>query len=55
MRTVCHQRLRQAVYHWGRVSVQVDSLSRRHYTAIRQGGTPTRGLSAESLTACSAC
>jgi len=38
MRTACNRRLRQAVYHWGRVSAQVDPLSRAHYTALRQRG-----------------
>jgi transposase len=38
IRTACNRRLRQAVYHWARVSTQVDPLSRAHYTALRQRG-----------------
>jgi transposase len=38
LRTACNRRLRQAVYHWARVSTQVDPLSRAHYTALRGRG-----------------
>lgn len=38
MRYACHARLREAFYHWGRVSVQRDLRSRAHYTRLRQGG-----------------
>lgn len=38
MRYACHQRLRTAMYHWGRVSVQCDAHSRRHYAALRARG-----------------
>jgi transposase len=38
MRYACHQRLRQAVYHWARVSVQRDERSQWHYRALRARG-----------------
>jgi transposase len=38
LRSACNRRLRQAIYHWARVSTQVDPLSRAHYTALRQRG-----------------
>jgi len=38
IRSACNRRLRQAVYHWARVSTQVDPLSRTHYTAVRHRG-----------------
>jgi transposase len=38
MRRACNRRLRQAVYHWGRVSAQIDARSRDHYAALRQRG-----------------
>lgn len=38
MRLACNRRLRQAVYHWGRVSAQRDAHSRAHYAALRQRG-----------------
>jgi len=38
IRSACNRRLRQAVYHWARVSAQVDPLSRAHYTALRHRG-----------------
>lgn len=38
MRYGCNQRLRQALYHWGRVSVQRDGPSRRHYDELRRRG-----------------
>lgn len=38
MRYACHARLRVAVYHWGRVSVQHDPRSRAHYTQLRHRG-----------------
>ncbi len=38
MRYACHQRLRTAMYHWGRVSVQCDPHSRRHYAELRARG-----------------
>jgi transposase len=38
IRSACNRRLRQAVYHWARVSAQVDGLSRAHYTALRHRG-----------------
>ncbi len=45
MRYACHRRLRQAVYHWARVSVQCDAHSRAHYAALRaRGHTHPRAL-----------
>jgi len=38
MRYACHDRVRVAVYHWGRVSVQHDPRSRAHYTQLRRRG-----------------
>ena len=38
MRDACHMRLRGAVYHWARVAIQRDQLSRRRYAALRQRG-----------------
>lgn len=38
MRYACHQRVRQAVYHWARVSVQCDAPSQSHYRALRARG-----------------
>lgn len=38
MRHGCNTRLRNAVYHWARVSAQKDAHSRAQYTALRQRG-----------------
>jgi transposase len=38
MRYGCNQRLRNALYHWARVSLQKDSRSRDHYHRLRQKG-----------------
>ncbi len=38
MRHGCNARLRNAVYHWARVSMQVDAHSRTCYAALRQRG-----------------
>jgi transposase len=38
MRQACNSRLRNAVYHWARVSVQVDPRCRQHYDRLRQCG-----------------
>lgn len=38
MRYACHQRLREAIYHWARVSVQRDEHSQWHYRALRARG-----------------
>lgn len=38
MRRACNPRLRDAVYHWARVSVQCDPQSRRHYQELRARG-----------------
>jgi transposase len=38
MRRGCNNRLRDALYHWARVSIQKDPCSREHYNALRQSG-----------------
>jgi hypothetical protein len=38
MRWACKGRLRNALYHWARVSVQVDARCRAHYDRLRQRG-----------------
>lgn len=38
MRQSCNERLRNAVYHWSRVSAQCDVRSREHYAELRQKG-----------------
>ncbi len=38
MRKACHQHLRDAVYHWSRVAVQHDPISRARYAALRSRG-----------------
>jgi transposase len=38
MRNGCNQRVREACYHWARVSVQRDEHSRQHYRQLRDAG-----------------
>ncbi len=38
MRRACHQRLRNALYHWARVAMQHDPISRARYHALRSRG-----------------
>jgi transposase len=38
MRQACHMRLRTAVYHWARVAIQHDELSKRRYRELRKRG-----------------
>lgn len=38
MRRSCNQRLRNAIYHWSRVSTQCDPYSKEHYAALRAKG-----------------
>ena len=38
MRRACNSRLRNAVYHWSRVSAQRDEASKQHYGALRKRG-----------------
>ena len=38
MRYACKQRLRQAVYHWARTSIQYDEAARTYYDALRARG-----------------
>ena len=45
MRRACNQRLRQAAYHWGRVSLINDEASRAYYDELRaRGHTHGRAL-----------
>ena len=38
MRRACNPRLREAVYHWTRVSIQHDPSARAYYDALRARG-----------------
>lgn len=38
MRSACHQRVRNAVYHWARVAAQHDPISKARYQALRARG-----------------
>jgi transposase len=38
MRTACHPRLRNAVYHWARVATQNDDVAKTRYAALRARG-----------------
>jgi transposase len=38
MRQGCNQRLRDAIYHWSRVSTQCDARSKEHYAELRAKG-----------------
>lgn len=38
MRQACPPRLREALYHWGRVAIQRDAPTRARYTALRRRG-----------------
>jgi transposase len=38
MRYGCNVRLREALYHWSRISVQIDDYSRHHYHRLRASG-----------------
>jgi transposase len=38
MRRSCNERLREALYHWSRVSTQTDERSKAHYAALRAKG-----------------
>jgi hypothetical protein len=45
MRYACHPRLREAAYHWGRVSLQQDAASAAYYRRLRaRGHTHGRAL-----------
>jgi Transposase IS116/IS110/IS902 family len=37
-RLACHPRLRNALYHWARVAVQIDETSKAKYAALRSRG-----------------
>jgi transposase len=53
LRRACNARLRNAVYHWARVSVQVDPRCKRHYERLRRAGhehaRALRGVADRSL------
>jgi transposase len=49
MRQGCNGRLRNALYHWSRVSVQHDPVSREHYRQLRTAGH-THGRSLRGVT-----
>jgi transposase len=38
MRYACNERLRNALYHWSRISMQKDTRTKQHYAALRQRG-----------------
>ncbi len=38
MRNGCNQRVREACYHWARLSMQRDEQARQHYRRLRDGG-----------------
>jgi hypothetical protein len=38
MRYACNQRLRNALYHWSRTSMQKDARAKQHYASLRQRG-----------------
>ncbi len=38
MRKSCNPRLRNAIYHWSRVSTQCDARSKSHYAELRAKG-----------------
>jgi hypothetical protein len=38
MRRACNSRVRNALYHWARVSIQPDPRSREHYHLFRKRG-----------------
>ena len=53
MRWACNARLRHAIYHWARVSIQVDARCRAHYDRLRHSGhghaRALRGVADRSL------
>ncbi len=48
MRRACNPRLREALYHWSRVSLQQDAAARAYYRQLRQRGH-THGRALRSL------
>ena len=38
MRYACNRRLRAALFHWARVSIQHDTAARQYYAALRARG-----------------
>jgi transposase len=53
MRYACNERLRNALYHWSRCSMQKDARAKQHYAELRQGGhshgRALRGLADRNL------
>lgn len=53
MRYACNERLRNALYHWARTSMQNDARAKQHYAAMRarghSHGRALRGLSDRNL------
>jgi transposase len=53
MRYACNQRLRDALYHWSRTSMQKDARAKQHYATLRQRGhshgRALRGLADRNL------
>jgi transposase len=47
-RMACNERLREAVYHWARVAMQIDPESKKRYAALRQRGK-THGRALRTL------
>ena len=43
MRRACNQRLSNAMYHWARVAIQHDPVSRERYAALRARAAPWPG------------
>ena len=37
-RLACNERLREAVYHWARVAMQIDPRCKERYAALRRRG-----------------
>jgi transposase len=53
MRYACNERLRNALYHWARCSMQKDPRAKQHYADLREGGhghgRALRGVADRSL------
>jgi transposase len=53
MRYACHERLRNALYHWSRTSMQKDARAKQHYAELRRRGhshgRALRGLADRNL------
>ena len=53
MRYACNERLRNALYHWSRTSMQNDARAKQHYAELRRRGhshgRALRGLADRNL------